>query len=706
MTAVLNERPQAGYAETAYQRVIRALRDNGSRILERSDSRAEAQCPAHQDDEPSLGVTGIEGQALIFCQAGCDTRDVVAAIQLTMADLYDEKSATYRYNDGRTVHRYYDSRGKKKFTQNGAKPTAALYHLQHLADLEPGSCVIHLVEGEKDVHAIEAAGGVATTAPQGARSFHKADVTPLTDHYVAVIVDRDDTGKIWAQQVAAKLDGVAKTVRFYQAKRGKDAADHIAAGFGLTDFERIEVEPVAPYEPREVDGNTKPDKEIHRGQLRWALRFAERHRGEFIHTPGRGWLTWTGSHWKEVGEASPTRAVLKIVREAFADLAYMEGEQRKDLLRDISSGESNAGVKGILGLASALDGIAYDDDQFDRHPDLFVFRNGTYDLMTDEFRPSRPEDLITKVAGCDYDPAATSPIYDAVLERAQPKPEMRAYIQRIGGSAMQGRSTEQTLPLFYGKGANGKGTVLNDSWLPVFGDYGKVMGVEVLMSNPTGNTYLPQKAALAGARLVVTSEPDAGMKFSGGTMKMLTGGNPLDARALYRMPIKVPPTWQIVMECNTRPAPPADDDAVWRRLRQVGWDVVIPEGERDATLGQKLAVELSGIANRLLEGWRSYRDEGGIRAPETVQAATREWRDEVDTIGQFVADECFLAAQHTVKSSRLYGRWKQWCKENGEDAGSNKAFTEKVKRKGFKSKRTKNGVFWSGLTVPDSEDDD
>lgn len=705
MTSVLNERLPRLATVTAYERILRALREHGCKVVERAGGRTEATCPAHEDGNPSLGVTGIEGQTLIYCQAGCNYVDVLAVIGLTPADLYDERSATYRYNDGRTVRRYYEG-GKKKFAQSGAGQAATLYRLLQLAAVEPGSCVVHLVEGEKDVHAIEAIGGVATTAPQGARSFHKADVSPLESHYVAVIVDRDETGQIWAQQVAAKLHNVAKRVRFYQAKEGKDAADHIAAGFGLDDFERIEIEPLKQRNTRDEPIATPHAKELHRGQLRWALRFADRHRGEFIHTPGRGWLFWTGGRWKEVGEAAPTRAVLAIVRAAFAELATLDGDRRKDLLQDITSGESNSGVKGILGLASALEGIAHDDDQFDTHPDLFVFCDGTYDLMTDEFRASRPEDLITKVAGCNYDPQATCPTYDAVQRRAQPDPEMRAYVQRIGGSAMQGRSTEQTLPLFYGKGANGKGTTLNDSWLAVFGDYGKVMGVEVLMSNPTGNTYLPQKAALAGARLVVTSEPDAGMKFSGGTMKMLTGGNPLDARALYRMPIKVLPTWQIVMECNTRPAPPADDDAVWRRLRQVGWDVVIPEGERDSTLAQKLAQELPGIANRLLEGWRSYRDEGGIRAPEAVRTATREWREEVDIIGQFVADECFLADQHTVKSSQLYARWKHWCKNNGEDAGSNKAFTEKVKKKGFGKKRTNDGVFWSGLTIIASEDDE
>ena len=36
-----------------------------------------------------------------------------------------------------------------------------------------------LPQGEKDVHAIESLGEVATTAPQGADNFAKVDVSPL-----------------------------------------------------------------------------------------------------------------------------------------------------------------------------------------------------------------------------------------------------------------------------------------------------------------------------------------------------------------------------------------------------------------------------------------------------------------------------------------------------------------------------------------------
>lgn len=236
-------------SESAYDRVIAALRAHGCKVIENGHTKAGSTCPHHEDHNPSVSVTGIHGQVLVHCHAGCTTGEVLGALDLAMADLYDERSATYRYDDGRTVSRFYDDRGKKRFTQTGAGPTSTLYHLAELQQVPTGRSVF-LVEGEKDVHAIEAAGGVATTAPQGADSFHKVDVGPLAGHVVTVVVDRDGAGAKWAAQVDEKLTGVAEKFRFVHAKEGKDAADHIAAGHALNAWEPCEIAIEKPQQSR------------------------------------------------------------------------------------------------------------------------------------------------------------------------------------------------------------------------------------------------------------------------------------------------------------------------------------------------------------------------------------------------------------------------------------------------------------------------
>ncbi|THV43457.1 DUF3631 domain-containing protein [Glycomyces buryatensis] len=180
-------------------------------------------------------MTGIEGQALAHCFAGCANDAVLGALNWEPRDLFDNpKGAEYRYDDGRIVHRS----PSKKFRQSGnLGGTPQLYRSRKVARAVANGERVFLVEGEKDVHALESIGAVATTAPMGAGSFGKADVAPLQGAVVVAVVDNDgDAGQKWADAVRARLDGTTKGLQFVKAATGKDSADHVAAGRGLADF--------------------------------------------------------------------------------------------------------------------------------------------------------------------------------------------------------------------------------------------------------------------------------------------------------------------------------------------------------------------------------------------------------------------------------------------------------------------------------------
>lgn len=52
-------------------------------------------CPAHADTHPSLGVMeGDEGRIVLNCWAGCQPRDICAALGLSLADLFQDRPLT------------------------------------------------------------------------------------------------------------------------------------------------------------------------------------------------------------------------------------------------------------------------------------------------------------------------------------------------------------------------------------------------------------------------------------------------------------------------------------------------------------------------------------------------------------------------------------------------------------------------------------
>ncbi|MBA2639915.1 MAG: AAA family ATPase [Nocardioidaceae bacterium] len=230
---------------TAYWRVLDALGEHGSKVKANGVS-ATAQCPAHDDHNPSLRLRRIDGQALLHCHAGCGTADVLAALDLTLGALYDEPTgARYDYTDRagtvlRTVHRSPD----KRFRQSGhTKGTAPLYRLPAVVQAVAAGQPVYLVEGEKDVHALESLGAVATTSPMGASNWAKVDPAPLTGAHVVVVGDQDETGKTYAAAAVDTLHDLAASVRLARPKVGNDAADHVAAGYDLDDLEPAELPP-------------------------------------------------------------------------------------------------------------------------------------------------------------------------------------------------------------------------------------------------------------------------------------------------------------------------------------------------------------------------------------------------------------------------------------------------------------------------------
>jgi hypothetical protein len=340
---------------TAYERVIDALRDTVPSVKANA-RKATANCPAHPDQHPSLGVTAIEGSVLICCRSQqCHIDDILAAIGLERKDLYDEPTgATYTYTDlngaaTRMVHRTPD----KRFRQTGDTKSTALYRLPAVVEAVKAGTPVYVVEGEKDVHALEAVGAVATTSPQGASNWKSIDPAPLAGAHIVVVPDRDAAGHAYAANVIASLKPIAASIELRIPARGKDAADHVAAGLGLDDLESrplLEVVPEAPAddEPRGVRYVdfvalfTKP-----REPIRWVANpVAALGRVTLLYSPGK---TGKSLIAMEMAAAAATgMPVLGSPAQEPVQVLYVDQEMTEDdwqaRLEDMGYGEGDAQI--------------------------------------------------------------------------------------------------------------------------------------------------------------------------------------------------------------------------------------------------------------------------------------------------------------------------------------------------------------------------
>ncbi|GFG65420.1 hypothetical protein MKUB_29100 [Mycobacterium kubicae] len=285
----------------------------------------------------------------------------------------------------------------KKFAQSGNTSGRALYGVDNIG----AHGTVYAVEGEKDVEAARAVGAVAVCGAMGAGKAHKFDWTPLRDHPVVIVADRDEPGRRHAYQVAEQLQGIAASVRIVEARAGKDLADHIAAGLGLDDLVAVEEArnglPVG--DSGQAHGIRDAEQAKHSGQVRMAYLLAAAYENKLLHVHGIGWHQWDGRRWAADDTGAAHRAVLDVLRRALA-----ESLGDRELRADVRKCESAAGLAGVLEIAAALTVFAATVRDLDADPYLLNTANGTLDLRTQELRPHNPADRITKVCRGAYHP--------------------------------------------------------------------------------------------------------------------------------------------------------------------------------------------------------------------------------------------------------------------------------------------------------------
>ena len=223
----------------------------------RSGSAWTAKCPAHPDGNPSLSINeGRDGNAVLYCHAGCKLGDILQALNLEITDLFPPKPksdlgeiiATYTYEDeiGQPVlrvNRHHPKTFRQMHWSNGTwvwgagKSRKLLYRLPQVTETCANGGTVWLAEGEKDVHALEAAGVVATCNAAGAGKFYDVHADQLQGAGLVVIVcDNDSAGLDHVRKVSAELTLANIPYKIVMPAEGKDAHDHFATGHGIDEF--------------------------------------------------------------------------------------------------------------------------------------------------------------------------------------------------------------------------------------------------------------------------------------------------------------------------------------------------------------------------------------------------------------------------------------------------------------------------------------
>jgi putative DNA primase/helicase len=414
------------------------------------------------------------------------------------------------------------------------------------------------------------------------------------------------------------------------------------------------------------------------------------------------WWRYDGTRWiPDVGGVW----MLAMTAEVSRQLAREAAECRDPRLCPILLGAAAKAQacqrrEHMISLAKAEPGMVITADQFDTDPWLLNTPNGTIDLRTCLCRAHSPTDHITQMAGVPYDLDAQCPRWDRFLSEVLPDAETIEYVRRWAGYALTAVQTDHVVPYFMGRGANGK-SVLLETLRAVWGDYAVIGDTSILVERH-GDAHPCGIAAMERRRLVIFGETPAGKPFNEAELKSLSGGDMRTARGMRENPRQIRATWHLVLAGNHRLVVRGQDEGVWRRLREIPFDKVIPESQRDPNLTATLRAEMSGILAWAVRGCQAWRG-GGLGTSARIQDATAAYREESDRLAPFIEEMCVVESGAVTTRADFYSAYSSWCDRNHIRSMSEREVAELVRGRGITGCRIrkdgKRPHSWAGIKL-------
>ncbi|MEM4730101.1 MAG: phage/plasmid primase, P4 family [Thermoplasmata archaeon] len=459
-----------------------------------------------------------------------------------------------------------------------------------------------------------------------------------------------------------------------------------------------------------------------------AKRLLRLHGQDIRYTPERGgYATWNGKVWRwddaplrrwAEDVAHELRAEFPTAAERVAN-AKTEDERRKAIEYERALRawarytESTRGIDAMLKHLQVLVERP-PPDAWDAQHDLITCESGTIDLRTGEIRTPSRDDLVSKYIPLKFDTNSKCPRWLQFINeitsrpgedgRLIPRPALADYLRAAIGYTLTGRIAERVIFVLYGRGKNGKSLLLK-VLEHMLGEYASTTLAHTFVSDDSETKH--ELARLCGVRFVSVNETSEGSALNEGIIKIVTGGDSVTGRELYRPAFVYTPRWKLFIATNNLPRIEGRDDAIWDRIRVLPFEVRFDGDREDKKLASKLADELTGIFSLAVADATRYYAHGLPPPPSEVMLATTDYRKKENIVQQFIDDEAVItnAANDIVPVKEMAERFAEWQKELGYNKlRGGRYLSERLTEMNLQKRHGRSGWVWWGIRLLSEEE--
>lgn len=390
------------------------------------------------------------------------------------------------------------------------------------------------------------------------------------------------------------------------------------------------------------------------------------------------WYRAEGHMWR----LDDSGLISEDAREVFRRLAQSPNQDDRDFARHRRTALSRSGLNNSLALAATDQRIVTHVDHLDSEPYHLSTPAGVLDLRTGEWVTPGPGVMHTRCTPYAPDWDMPTPLLNRFLETTfGGDQELITYVQDLLGYSASGDVGEHVLPFLYGGGRNGKSQLM-DMASYVLGDYAGTAPAGFLVKQKH-QAHPTEIMDLQGKRLVTVSELNDGDALDEAKAKTLVGERRIKARAMRSDFVEFTATHHLWMLGNHQPEVSGGGRSIWERIRLIPFVHTVPAKDRIRDIGTKIATEEGpGVLAWMVDGARRALTQG-LKTPESVKEATRDYERNSDPLGRFMEECCSISTNDAlqVPQKEMMAAYEAWSRAEGEQYLTQNQFTRTVNKR-------------------------